>query len=64
MGNFDCVILAFGTVEDARKETLRCLNEGMEGGGYVMVTGDEVPADAKIENLRAMVETVEEFGRY
>ena len=64
MGNFDCVILAFGTVEDARKETLRCLNEGMEGGGYIMVTGDEVPADAKIENLRAMVETVEEFGRY
>jgi len=36
----------------------------MEGGGYVMVTGDEVPADAKIENLRVMVETVEEFGRY
>jgi uroporphyrinogen decarboxylase len=64
MGNFDCVILAFGTVEDARKEARRCLNEGMEGGGYIMVTGDEVPADAKIENLRAMVETVEEFGRY
>jgi len=64
MGNFDCMILAFGTVEDARQEARRCLNEGMEGGGYVMVTGDEVPADAKIENLRVMVETVEEFGRY
>jgi len=64
MGNFDCVILARGTVEDARRETLRCLREGMEGGGYVLVTGDEVPADARLENLVAMVETVEEHGRY
>jgi hypothetical protein len=64
MGNFDCVILARGTVEDARRETLRCLREGMEGGRYVLVTGDEVPADARLENLRALVQTVEEHGRY
>lgn len=64
MGNFDCVVLAFGTVEEARQETLRCLREGMEGGGYVLVTGDEVPADCKRDNLKAMVETVEEYGRY
>lgn len=64
MGNFDCTILAFGSVEDARRETLRCLEEGMEGGGYVLITGDEVPADTKMENLRAIVETVEEHGRY
>jgi uroporphyrinogen-III decarboxylase len=36
----------------------------MEGGGYVLVTGDEVPADAKLENLKAMVETVQEHGVY
>ncbi len=64
MGNFDCLILARGSIEDARREALRCLREGMEGGGYVLVTGDEVPADAKMDNLKAMVETVEEFGRY
>ena len=64
MGNFDPVILAFGSVKDAEKEALRCLEEGMEGGGYVMVTGDEVPANAKIENLKAMVKTVEKYGRY
>lgn len=64
MGNFDCVILARGTIDDARQEAKRCLDEAMEGGGYVLVTGDEVPADAKMENLKAMVETVEEYGRY
>ncbi|NDK11232.1 MAG: hypothetical protein GW911_04150 [Armatimonadetes bacterium] len=64
MGNFDCLVLARGTVDDARAEARRCLREGMEGGGYVLVTGDEVPADAKLDNLKAMVEVVEEHGRY
>jgi hypothetical protein len=64
MGNFDCTVLAFGTVEQAREEARRCLREGMEGGGYVMVTADEVPADARWDNLRAMVEVCEEEGRY
>jgi len=64
MGNFDSVILAFGSRAESEKEALRCLSEGMEGGGYVMVTGDEVPVDAKIENLRAMVDVVGKHGRY
>ena len=64
MGNFDCVILARGSVEDARAEARRCLDEGMEGGGYVMVTADEVPADAEWDNLKAMVEVAAEHGQY
>ena len=64
MGNFDCTVLAFGSTDDARQETRRCLDEAMAGGGYVMATADEVPADAKLDNLKAMADTVEEFGRY
>lgn len=64
MGNFDCLVLARGTVSEARAEARRCLKEAMKGGGYVLVTGDEVPADAKLDNLKAMVETVEKHGRY
>lgn len=64
MGNFNPVILAFGSLEDAERETIRCLEEGMEGGGYVLVTGDEVPANAKLENLIAIVKTVEKYGKY
>lgn len=64
MGNLDCVILSHGSTDDVRREAVRCLREGMEDGGYVLVTGDEVPADAKMENLRAMVETVEAHGKY
>lgn len=64
MGNFDCLVLARGSVEEARAEARRCLSEGMDGGGYVLVTGDEVPADARWDNLRAMVDTVNEHGWY
>ena len=64
MGNYDCVVLARGTLQEAREEARRCLREGMEGGGYVMVTADEVPGDTKWDNLRAMVEVAEEEGEY
>jgi uroporphyrinogen-III decarboxylase len=34
------------------------------GGGYVMTTGDEVPPTTKLDNLKAMAEVAEEYGRY
>lgn len=64
MGNFDPVVLAFGSTEEAKREALRCLEEGMEGGGYVMTTADEVPADAKLGNLKIMVEMADRHGVY
>lgn len=64
MGNYDPVILAQGSVEEARKETIRCLEEGMQEGGYVLVTSDEVPSDAKLENLKIIVQTAEKYGKY
>ena len=42
----------------------RCLDAAMAGGGYVMTTSDEVPADAKLDNMRAVVDYVAEHGRY
>jgi uroporphyrinogen decarboxylase len=64
MGNVDCMALAFGTVEDARKEAIRCLNEAKGDGGYIMGSADEIPADAKFDNLKAMVDVAQEYGKY
>ncbi|MCX7598608.1 MAG: hypothetical protein N2512_07030 [Armatimonadetes bacterium] len=64
MGNVSNVVLAHGTIEEAIEEARRCLRAAMEGGGYIMTTSDEVPADAKIENMRAIVETVAREGVY
>jgi len=64
IGNFDPLVLQDGDLEDARREARRCLDEGMAGGGFVMSTGDEVPPTTKLDNLRAMVEVANEYGRY
>lgn len=51
-------------LDEARKEAKHCLDEGMKGGGYIMGTADEVPPDTKDDNLRAMVDIVNAYGRY
>jgi hypothetical protein len=60
MGNYNPVVLARGTVEEARAEARRCL-EAAGPAGYVMSTSDEVPADAKLENMRAVVEEAQQW---
>jgi len=60
MGNYNPVILARGTLEEARAEALRCLTSAGPDG-YILSTADEVPADARLENMREVVRTAEEW---
>jgi hypothetical protein len=64
MGNYNPVVLAHGFVREAQEEARRCLRAGMPGGGYAITTSDEVPGDAKLENMQAVVRLVQEEGRY
>jgi len=64
MGNYSPVVLAHGTPAEAQREAKRCLDAAMGGGGFIITTSDEVPADAKLENMRAVVEYVGREGRY
>jgi len=64
LGNYNCVTLAHGSVAECEAEARRCLTAAMAGGGYILTTSDEVPADAKLENMRAVVALVEREGRY
>jgi len=64
MGNYNPVVLAHGSVREAQGEARRCLRAAMAGGGYAITTSDEVPGDAKLENMQAVVKLVEEEGRY
>lgn len=64
VGNYNPVVLARGSLADARREAQRCLDTAMAGGGYIMSTSDEVPADAKPDNMKAVVEYVNAHGRY
>jgi uroporphyrinogen decarboxylase len=61
-GNVDPVhVLLFGTPEDVRRETLRCLRQGGKKG-YLLMAGCAVPPDTPVENLKAMVETARSFS--
>lgn len=56
-GNVDPVnVLLLGTVDDVKRETLRCLKQGGRKG-YVLMAGCAVSPRTPIENIRAMIDT-------
>lgn len=61
-GNVDPVnVLLLGTVEEVRRETLRCLKQGGTQG-YLLMAGCGVPPGTPTQNLKAMVETARSFS--
>ena len=40
------------------------MNIGKNGGGYLFDTGEMVPRGTPEENMRAMIKTVREHGKY
>ena len=56
-GNVDPInILLLGTVDDVKRETARCLQEGGTTG-YVLMAGCAVSPRTPTQNLKAMIET-------
>ncbi len=56
-GNVDPInVLLLGTVDDVKRETLRCLQQGGKKG-YVLMAGCAVSPRTPMENLKAMIET-------
>lgn len=53
-----------GTLEDVKREAKWCIDVAAEGGGFVLATGDQVPRDTPDENIFALVETAERYGKY
>lgn len=51
--------LPYGTEEDVRKEVRRLLREVGKDGGYIAAPAHAIPADAKPENVAAMIEELE-----
>jgi uroporphyrinogen decarboxylase len=65
MGNLDPVgTLMNGTPEDVRRETIRIMEAGKEGTGFMFDSGEMIPRDTPEENIRTMVKTAREYSRW
>jgi uroporphyrinogen-III decarboxylase len=61
-GNVKAFTLSYGSKEDTINEVKQLIDTCAPGGGYILDTGTMVD-DAKVENIEAMFETVETYGR-
>lgn len=65
MGNLHTTqTMLLGSVRDVRHASLKAILEGGIGGGFILSTGDQCGRDTPDANIRAMLETAEEFGNY
>lgn len=63
-GGINTLTLLYGSTAQVREEVAAGIAKAAANGGYIFGTGDDIPRDAPIENVKAMVEAVHEFGRY
>jgi hypothetical protein len=63
MGNVPSSLILTGSPKDVKEYCRKLIVECGKGGGYILSAGS-VSAGAKIENLRAMLEAVREYGVY
>ena len=61
-GNFKPSLFTLGTPNQIEKRTKEIIDDCADGGG--LWVGVEIPDDAKLENLRAMIDTCKTYGIY
>ena len=63
MGNLPVALLEFGKKEEVIAETRKLLEDCMPGGGYIFDFNGSLE-NSKPENLDAMFETLDKYGKY
>lgn len=63
-GNLDVNLLADGTPSQVRDTVIGLLRDVAPGGGYLFASGNSVTSFCKVECVKAMCDTLHEFGRY
>lgn len=64
MGNISPLLPANGTPEEVEAASRRCLDAVAPGGGFILMDGNNIPGDAPVENVRAMIRVAHTYGRY
>jgi hypothetical protein len=63
-GNIASSTLIKGTPQNVKKECTTLIDQCAEGGGFIMATECETPWNAKLVNVKTMVEFTKEYGKY
>jgi uroporphyrinogen decarboxylase len=57
-------VMLRGSVNDVIEASKRAIDDGAEGGRFILATGDQCGRDTPPENIFAMIETAKTYGRY
>ncbi len=63
-GNVPNTLLAYGKPEEVRDYCKKLIDECAADGGFIIDAGGVIQADAKEENIRALIEAAREYGVY
>jgi len=64
-GNLHTIgIMLRGTPQTVIDACKKAIDDGADGGGFILSTGDQCGRDTPDENLFAMIETAKTYGRY
>ena len=63
-GNVPSALLVYGSVSEVEDYCKKLIDDCAPGGGFVLAAECETPWDSKPENIRAIIETAETYGRY
>jgi len=65
MGNVHPIDVVWnGTPNAVMAASKVCIDKAAKGGRYILSTGCEIPRDAPVENIHAMLLAAEKYGRY
>lgn len=64
MGGINTMSFINSTEQEIYCEAIKCMMEAGESGGFVLGSGCVVPRNAKIENIRAIINAAREQGQY
>jgi uroporphyrinogen-III decarboxylase len=64
LGNVSPLLIAEGTPAQVREATRRVIEKLAPGGGLIVQDGNNIAPGSPLENINAMMEAAEEYGRY